>query len=71
MILMVVLPLPPALVAVTVYVVMVDNAVGVPEIVPVVVSKDRPAGNDGLIDQLVAAPPVLVGLQLVIAVLIT
>ena len=51
--------------------VIVDKAVGVPEIVPVVVSNDKPAGNDGLIDQLVDAPPVLVGLQLVIAVLIT
>ena len=42
-----------------------------PDIVPVVVSNDNPAGSDGLIDQLVAVPPVLVGLQLVIAVLIT
>ena len=51
--------------------VIVDNAVGVPEIVPLVLSNDNPAGSDGLIDQLVAAPPVFVGTQLVIAVLIT
>ena len=67
----VVLPLPPALVAVMVYVVIVDNAVGVPDIVPVVVSNDKPAGNAGLIDQLVAVPPVLVGLHVATAVLMT
>lgn len=36
-------------------------AVGVPVILPVVVSKDKPDGSVPLIDQLVAAPPVLVG----------
>lgn len=35
--------------------------VGVPVILPVVVSNDRPAGKVPLMDQLVAAPPVLVG----------
>ena len=43
--------LPPALEAVTVYDVEDDTAVGVPPIAPVEVSKDRPAGSDGEIDQ--------------------
>jgi hypothetical protein len=65
---MVVLALPAAFVAVTVYVVADDVAVGVPVMVPVLVLNDKPAGNDVLIDQLVAAPPELVGVQAVIAV---
>ena len=64
---MVVLPVPPALVAVMVKVV-VSVAVGVPVITPVPVLKLSPAGNTGPIDQLVAAPPVLVGDHELIAV---
>ena len=50
---------------------MADNAVGVPDIVPVVVSNDKPAGNDGLTSQLTTGPPVLAGLHVAIAALIT
>lgn len=39
-----------------------------PEITPVLVLNDKPAGKAGLIDQLVAAPPVLVGVNVLIAV---
>ena len=38
-----------------------------PDIIPVVVSNDKPAGNPGLIDQLDAAPPLFAGTQFVIA----
>ena len=41
-------------------------AVGVPEILPVEVSNDRPAGSGALMDQLVARPPVLVGVSVAI-----
>ena len=41
-----------------------------PEITPVLVLNDKPAGNAGLIDQLAAAPPVLVGVNGVITVFI-
>lgn len=41
--------------------------VGVPVILPVVVSNDKPAGKVPLIDQLVTGPPVLVGDQVGIA----
>ena len=44
-IVIVVLVLPAALVAVTVYVVVPDVAVGVPEIAPVEVLNDKPAGR--------------------------
>ena len=37
------------------------TAVGVPEIVPVVVENDRPAGSCGDIDHRVAAPPLTEG----------
>jgi hypothetical protein len=40
--------LPPAFVAVTVYVVCATAAVGVPEITPLVVLSDNPDGNAGL-----------------------
>ena len=63
-----VFPLPPALLAVIVYVAADEVAVGVPEITPVLVLNDKPAGNAGLIDQLVAAPPVLVGVHALIVV---
>ena len=59
--------LPPVLLAVTVYVAVELIAVGVPEIVPVDVSKDKPAGNAGEMDHAVTAPPVDVGVTLVIA----
>ena len=60
--------LPPALVAVTVYVAVAVTAVGVPVITPVLVFNDKPAGSDGLTDQLTTAPPVLVGVHELIAV---
>ena len=41
---------------------------GVPEIAPVDVENARPAGTDGEIDQLVTAPPLEVGVAVVIAV---
>ena len=55
-ILMLVVELPLALVAVMLYHVVVLNAVGVPQIVPLLVPKFRPAGRDGEIDQVVGAP---------------
>ena len=61
-------PLPPALMAVTVYVVDVVMLVGVPEISPVEVSKIRPADRVGEIDQSVTAPPFAEGVTGVIAV---
>ena len=60
--------LPPVLVAVTVYVVDVLSSVGVPEIVPSVVSNDKPAGKDGEMDQVTTSPPLMVGVTEVIAV---
>ena len=62
----VVVALPVAFVAVMVYVLVAEVAVGVPEILPVEVSNVKPAGNVALIDQLVANPPVLVGVSVVI-----
>lgn len=58
---------PPLLVAVTVYVDAVVSAVGVPEISPVAVSKVRPAGRVGEIDQDMTVPPALVGVFAVMA----
>ena len=66
----VVVALPVTFVAVTVYVAVAVTVVGVPDIVPVAVLNDKPAGSEGLIDQLAAAPPVLVGVNGVMAVLI-
>ena len=63
----VVVPLPPALVAVTVYTVEVEITVGVPLISPVVVLNAKPVGSDGTIDQETTAPPLAVGVLLVIA----
>ena len=65
---MVVVALPPVLVAVTVYVAEDDTAVGVPEIAPVDVEKDKPAGSVGVIDHDVTVPPLEVGVSVVIAV---
>ena len=45
-----VLLLPTELVPVMVYVVVDNTAVGVPEIIPVFVSKDNPAGNGVFIE---------------------
>jgi len=42
-------------------------AVGVPHIVPLLVSKVRPAGSDGAIDHVTTAPPLTVGVDEVIA----
>ena len=63
----VVVPLPPAFVAVTVYTVEGERTVGVPLISPVVVLNDKPVGSDGAIDQETTAPPLAVGVVLVIA----
>ena len=52
---------PPELVAVTVYVIAVDVRVGLPEIAPVEVSKDNPAGRVGETEYVTTAPPVDVG----------
>lgn len=65
---MVVVALPPVLVAVTVYVAEDDTAVGVPETAPVDVENDKPAGSDGVIDQDVTVPPLEVGVSVVMAV---
>lgn len=43
-------------------------AVGVPEIAPVRLSKDSPAGRSGVIVQFVTVPPLEVGVSVVIAV---
>jgi len=56
-------PLPVPFVAVIVYVLVADVAVGVPEITPVEVLNDKPVGKAALIDQLVAAPPALAGVS--------
>ena len=42
-------------------------AVGVPEIAPVEVSSERPAGNDGDTDQEVTVPPLTDGVAVVMA----
>ena len=63
----VVVALPPVLLAVMVYVVAEVTAVGVPEIAPVAVSKDRPAGRVAEIDQEMTAPPLDVGVAVVMA----
>jgi hypothetical protein len=62
-------PLPPLLMAVTVYDVEPLIIVGVPQIVPLLGPNDMPVGSDGEIDQLVTGSPVNVGVtELVIAV---
>ena len=68
MIVTVAVSLPPVLVAVTVYVVEVLSSVGVPEMVPSVVSKERPPGKDGEMDHVTTSPPFTVGVTDVIAV---
>ena len=41
---------------------------GVPEIAPVDVEKERPEGSDGEIDHPVTAPPLVVGVTVVMVV---
>ncbi len=60
--------LPPVLLAVTVYCVVEETAVGVPLMAPVELENKRPAGNDGEIDQEVTAPPRTLGVAVVMAV---
>ena len=60
--------LPPVLLAVIVYGVDEDTAVGVPEIAPVEVENRRPAGSDGEIDHEVTVPPPALGVAVVMAV---
>ena len=60
--------LPPVLVAVTVYVAEDVTAVGVPLMVPVEVSSDRPAGRDGEMEYEMIVPPFAVGDTAVICV---
>ena len=60
--------LPPVLVAVTVYVAELVIAVGVPLMAPVEESSERPAGRDGETDHDVMAPPLAVGVTVVMAV---
>ena len=43
------------------------TAVGVPEIAPVELSNDNPAGSAGVIAQFVTTPPLEVGLAVAIA----
>ena len=59
--------LPPELLASTVYVAVEVIAVGVPDIVPVTASNDKPFGNEGETDHEVTAPPDDVGVTLVMA----
>ena len=63
-----VVSLPPLLLAVMVYVAVDVMAVGVPEISPLVVENDSPAGSDGEIDQEVTVPPLTLGVAAVMAV---
>ena len=60
--------LPPVFVAVIVYVVVVLSAVGVPEMVPSDVSKERPPGKVGEMDHVTTSPPLTVGVTDVMAV---
>ncbi len=62
----VVLSLPPVLVAVMVKVAEVVTAEGVPLMAPVEESRERPAGKDGETDQPVIVPPFAVGVTVVI-----
>ena len=59
---------PPVLLAVMVYVADEATAVGFPLIAPVEESRDKPAGSDGETDQEVIAPPLVVGVNVVMAV---
>ena len=59
---------PALLVAVTVWFAAVAAMVGVPEIWPVLLLNEMPAGSEGLTDHDVAGDPVFVGRRLVMAV---
>ena len=59
---------PPVLVAVIVYDAEGVTAVGVPLMLPVEVSSDKPAGRDGDAEYETTAPPVEVTVSVVIAV---
>lgn len=63
--------LPPVLLAVTVYVVLEEVVVGVPEMAPVEESIERPDGRDGETLHDVTAPPLEVGVTVVMAVFLT
>ena len=60
--------LPPVLPAVTVYVADEVTVVGVPLMAPVEESRERPAGSEGETDHVVMAPPLAVGVTVVMAV---
>tara|TARA_B100000035_G_scaffold243440_1_gene211918 strand:+ start:156 stop:599 length:444 start_codon:yes stop_codon:yes gene_type:complete len=60
--------LPPELLAVTVYCVWDETAVGVPEMAPVELENRRPAGSVGEIDQETTVPPPALGVTAVMAV---
>ena len=60
--------LPPELLAVTVYCVWDETAVGVPEMAPVELENRRPAGSAGEIDQETTVPPPALGVTVVMAV---
>ena len=60
--------LPPVLLVVIVYVAEEVTAVGVPLMAPVEASNDKPAGSVGETDHDVIAPPLTVGVAVVIAV---
>ena len=60
--------LPPVLLAVTVNVVAEVTTVGVPEMAPLEVSKERPLGRVAEMDHDVTAPPLDVGVTVVMAV---
>ena len=64
----VVVALPPVLLAVMVKVVAEVTAVGVPEMAPVEVEKERPDGRVAEIDQEVTVPPLEVGVTVVMVV---
>ena len=60
-------PLPPALLAVTVYDVDEETVEGVPLMAPAVVFNDSPAESAGVIDQDATGPPLAVGVTVLIA----
>ncbi len=64
----VVVPVPPSLSAEIVYVVTGDGVVGVPVIIPVLVSNIKPSGRSGPIEYVSGGPPVLAGVQVLMVV---
>ena len=65
---MIAVSVPPVLVAVIVYDAEEVTAVGVPLMLPVEVSSDKPAGSDGETEYETTVPPVEVTVAVVIAV---